>query len=55
MEPKITPIDATLGAVVTDLDLSHIEKHIEPSRADGRVVDAKDDLIAAGGLGSPCV
>ena len=25
MEPKITPIDATLGAVVTDLDLSRMD------------------------------
>ena len=25
MEPRITPIDATLGAVVTDLDLSRID------------------------------
>ena len=25
MEPKITPIDATLGAVVTNLDLSHMD------------------------------
>jgi hypothetical protein len=43
------------GSHLVDLDLSHVEKQIEPSRADCRVVHAEDDLIAAGGVRSPRV